>query len=158
MNSFMTSKHEQWKFKLCILQITNIQSFYLWRKTKVNVNIILNRWSSGEENCKANMKFNNGPPTACSQIVRNSLNNGWAEQTIKLFSYEVSIHIMNIAYDSTHFWREVVNKFHFRESARGLISASRYTLLCFPDKIIIITTIIGMLMYKQNVQNLKNIM
>lgn len=147
----MTSKIQQRKFKLCIWQTTNIQSCYLWRKTKINVIIILNRWSNGKENCKANMKFNNGPPTACSRIVRNSLNDGWAEQTMKLFSYEISIHIINIAYDSTHFWREVVNKFHFRESARGLISASRYTLLCFPNKTIIITTtIIGMLMYKQS--------
>lgn len=32
------------------------------------------------------------------QIVRNSLNNGWAALTIKLLSYEVSSHIMNIAY------------------------------------------------------------
>lgn len=107
----MTSKHQQWKFKLCILQITNVQSFHIWKKTKVNVIIILNRGSSGKENCKANMKFNNGLPTACSRIVRNSLNNGWAEQTIKLFSYEVSTHIMYITHDSTHFWREVETNF-----------------------------------------------
>lgn len=150
INYFMTSKHLQWNFKFCSLQITNIQSFYLWRKTKVNVIIILNRWRSSEENCKAKMKFSNGPPTACSQIVRNSLNNGWVEQTIKLFTYKVSIHIMNIAYNITHFWKEIVNKFNFRVWARGLVSASRCTLLCFPDKIIIRMTIIGMLIYKQS--------
>lgn len=150
----MTSKHLQWNLKLCILWTTNIQSFHLYKK--VNAIIFLNRWSSGEENCKANMKFNNSSPTACPQIVRNSLNNDWAEQTIKLFSYEVSIHIMNIAYDSTHFWREVAHKFHLEESARGLISASGYILTCFTEKIIIviilviIATIIRMLMYKQS--------
>lgn len=36
------------------------------------------------------------------QIIRNSLNNGWAALTIKLLSYEVSGHIMNIAYYIAH--------------------------------------------------------
>ena len=36
------------------------------------------------------------------QIVRNSLNNGWAALTIKLLSYEVSSHNMNIAYYIAH--------------------------------------------------------
>lgn len=36
------------------------------------------------------------------QTVKNSLNNGWAVLTIKLLSYGVSGHIMNIAYYIAH--------------------------------------------------------
>lgn len=36
------------------------------------------------------------------QIVRNSLNNAWVALTIKLLSYEVPSHIMNIAYYIAH--------------------------------------------------------
>lgn len=36
------------------------------------------------------------------QIVKNSLNNAWAALTIKLLSYELPSHIMNIAYYRAH--------------------------------------------------------